>query len=95
MVAEVFGARSMIFLKDVDGLYTADPKTNPQAEMIREISVEELIHRKLPTLPIEPSVLELMKHARLARSVRLVNGLVPGNLTRVLAGEAVGSVIHT
>ena len=29
LVAEVFGARSMIFLKDVDGLYSADPKTDP------------------------------------------------------------------
>ena len=56
--------------------------------MIRDISVEELIQRKLPTLPIEPSVLELMKHARLVRSVRLVSGLF-WQLTRVLAGEAV------
>jgi molybdenum storage protein len=95
LVAEVFGARSMIFLKDVDGLYTADPKTNPQAELIREITVEELIHRRLQTLPIEPSVLELMRHARLARSIQIVNGLVPGNLTRALAGEGVGSVIRT
>jgi hypothetical protein len=26
--------------------------------------------------------------------VRIVNGLKPGNLTRALAGEPVGSVIH-
>ena len=30
LVAEVFGARSMIFLKDVDGLYTANPKIIPR-----------------------------------------------------------------
>jgi molybdenum storage protein len=95
LLAEVFGTRNMIFLKDVDGLYTADPKTNSQAELIHETTVEELNLRNLPTLPIEPSVLELMKHARLARSVRLVNGLIPGNLTRALAGEAVGTLIRT
>ena len=95
LVAEVFGARSMIFLKDVDGLHATDPKTNSQAELIREITVEELIHRQLPTLPIEPSVLELMRHAKLVRSVRLVNGLVPGNLTSALACDAVGSIIRT
>jgi molybdenum storage protein len=94
LVAEVFGARSMIFLKDVDGLYTADPKINPQAQWIPEIAAGELMRRKLPTLPIEPSVLELMGRARLARTVRLVNGLVPGNLTRALADQAGGTVIR-
>jgi isopentenyl phosphate kinase len=28
------------------------------------------------------------------RSIRLVNGLVPGNLTRALAGEPIGTEIH-
>jgi len=47
LVGEVFGARSIILLKDVDGLYTADPKTNPDAEFIPEIDAAELIARKL------------------------------------------------
>jgi len=94
LVAEVFGARSMIFLKDVDGLYTADPKTDSHAELIPEIRAGELVQRKLPTLPIEPSVLELLIRAKLARSIRIVNGLVPGNLSRALAGESVGTVIR-
>jgi molybdenum storage protein len=95
LLAEVFGARSLIFLKDVDGLYTADPKTNPRAELVSEITVEELKRKEMPTLPIEPSVLELMSNARLAKNVRIINGLTRGNLTRALAGEAVGSVIRT
>jgi molybdenum storage protein len=37
LMAEVFGARRMIFLKDVDGLYSADPRTNPAAVFIPEI----------------------------------------------------------
>ena len=94
LVAEVFGARSLILLKDVDGLYTADPKTNPDAAFIPEIAASELLRLRLPTLPIEPAVLELLRLAKLAKSVRIVNGLVPGNLTRALAGEPVGSVIH-
>jgi molybdenum storage protein len=94
LVAEVFGARSLIFLKDVDGIYTSDPKADPGAELIPEITVEELMRRKLPTLPIDLSVLELLSRARLARSIRLVNGLVPGNLSRALAGEAVGTLVR-
>jgi molybdenum storage protein len=94
LVAEVFGARSIIFLKDVDGLYTADPNNDSHAELIPEITIEQLTEKKIPTLPIEPTVLDLMKHAKLARKVQIVNGLVPGNLTKALAGEPIGTVIH-
>jgi molybdenum storage protein len=94
LVAEVFGARSLIFLKDVDGIYTADPKTNPQAELIPEISAADLRRREMATLPIEPSVLDLMVNARLAKGIRIVNGTVRGNLTKALAGEPVGSLIR-
>jgi molybdenum storage protein len=94
LIGEVFGARSIILLKDVDGLYTADPKTDPDAKFIPEIQVADLVAMKLATLPIEPIVLELLAKARLARSIRIVNGLVPGNLTRALNGEAVGSLIR-
>ena len=94
LVAEAFGARTVILLKDVDGLYTADPKTNPGAKFIAEIGAAELIRRQLPTLPIEPVVLELLTRSKLVRGIRIVNGLVPGNLTRALAGEKVGTFIR-
>jgi molybdenum storage protein len=94
LVGEVFGARSVIFLKDVDGLYTVDPKADPKAEFIPQIRAQELIDKKLHTLPIEPAVLDLLTRARLAHSIRIVNGLTPGNLTRALKGEPVGTLIQ-
>jgi len=94
LVAEVFGARSMIFLKDVDGLYTADPKTDPAAEFIPEISAQELIDRKLPTLPLEPAMVDLLTRAKLVKQVRIVNGLTAGNLSRALAGASIGTLIR-
>ena len=94
LVGEAFGVRSIIFLKDVDGLYEADPKTDPAAKLIPEINARELVDKKLSTLPLEPSVLDLLTHARLAKSIRIVNGLVPGNLTRALNGENIGTVIR-
>jgi molybdenum storage protein len=94
LVGEVFGARTIILLKDVDGLYTADPKAHPAATFIPEIGAADLIRMQLSTLPIEPVVLDLLTRAKLATSVRIVNGLVPGNLTRALAGEPVGTRIH-
>jgi molybdenum storage protein len=94
LVGEVFGARSIILVKDVDGLYDADPKTSSGAKFIPEISAAELKRMALPTLPIEPVVLDLLTRARLAKSIRIVNGLVRGNLTRALAGETVGTLIR-
>jgi molybdenum storage protein len=94
LVGEVFGARTIILLKDVDGVYTADPKTDANATFIPEIGAAELIGMGLSTLPIEPVVLKLLTRAKLAKSIRIVNGLVPGNLTRALAGERVGTLIH-
>jgi len=95
LVGEVFGARSVILIKDVNGVYTADPKLDPDAAFIPEIRAAELIAMRLQTLPIEPVVLDLLARAKLVKSVRIVNGLVPGNLTRALAGEQVGTVIHS
>jgi len=94
LVAEVFGARSMIFLKDVDGLYSADPKTDPAAEFIPEINAQELIDRKLPTLPLEPAMVVLLTRAKLVKQVRIVNGLTAGNLSRALAGASIGTLIR-
>jgi molybdenum storage protein len=93
LVAEVFGARRMIFLKDVDGLYTADPATDPEATLIPRIGVTDLLALDLPTLPIDRVVLDLLAHAKLATEVQIINGLVPGNLSCALAGEHVGSII--
>jgi len=93
LVGEVFGARSVVYLKDVDGLYTADPKTCRDAKLIPEVTLAELRRMQLPTLPIESVVLDLLARARLVRSIRIVNGLVPGNLTRALEGEAIGTLI--
>jgi len=94
LLGEVFGARAVILLKDVDGLYTADPKTHADATFIPEVRATDLIAMRLATLPIEPVVLELLMRAKLATGVRIVNGLVPGNLSRALAGEPVGTLIR-
>ena len=93
LVAEVFGCARMIFVKDEDGLYTANPKRDDKATFIPRITVDELIAMDLPDLIIERPVLDLMRHARHVRSVQVVNGLRPGSITRALAGEHVGTII--
>src|SRR3984893_4812148 len=93
LVSEVFGARSMIYVKDEDGLYTADPKKDPQAKFIPRVTVEELEAMDLDDVVVERSVLTLMKQAKHRRSIQVINGLKPGNLTRALHGEPVGTLL--
>ena len=93
LIAEVFGARKMIYVKDEDGLFTADPKKDPGATHIPRIGVQELLARDLNDLVVERAVLELMLHARHIREIQFVNGLKPGQLTAALDGEPVGTII--
>jgi molybdenum storage protein len=94
LVAEVYGAKGLIYVKDEDGLYTDDPKRNPRAEFVPRISVQELLARNLPDLVVERAVLEFMLRARHVRQLQVINGLVPGNLTRALEGQHVGTIIY-
>jgi molybdenum storage protein len=94
LVGEVFGARSVILIKDVDGVYSADPKMHPEASFIPDIRAGELMSMQLETLPLDPVVLELLTRSKLVKSIRVINGLVRGNLTKALAGEDVGTVIR-
>lgn len=95
LIAEAFGARSMIYLKDEDGLFTDDPKKNPDATLIPKITVNELIDRDLDELVVERKVIEMMASARWVREIQIINALKPGNITRALNGEHVGTIITT
>lgn len=94
LVAEVYGCRRMIYVKDEDGLYTANPKVDRHATFIPEISVDELLQRDLPDLVVEPPVIDFLRRARHVTSIQIINGLKPGNISRALAGEHVGTIIH-
>jgi molybdenum storage protein len=93
LVAEQFGCKAMIFVKDEQGLYTANPKTSKSAKFIPKISVDEMKSRGLHDSILEFPTLDLLKEARHVHQVQVVNGLVAGNLTRALAGEHVGTII--
>lgn len=93
LLAEQFGCKAMIYVKDENGLYSANPKTDTAATFIPKISVDEMKEKGLQDSILEFPVLDLLKAARHVRQVQIVNGLVPGNLTRALAGEHVGTII--
>ncbi|MGX7744220.1 amino acid kinase family protein [Rhodopseudomonas parapalustris] len=93
LMAEQFGCKAMIYVKDENGLYTGNPKTDKNATFIPKISVDEMKAKGLHDSILEFPVLDLLKSSRHVRQVQVINGLVPGNLTRALAGEHVGTII--
>ena len=93
LVAEQFGCKAMIYVKDENGLYTGNPKTDKNATFIPKISVDEMKAKGLHDSILEFPVLDLIQSARHVREVQVINGLVPGNLTRALNGEHVGTII--
>jgi len=93
LMADLIGARSCIYVKDERGLFTDDPKKDPEAEFIPKISATELIEMNLDDLVLERPCLEILRNSQVLDSVQIINGLEAGNLTRALAGEHVGTII--
>ena len=93
LVADLIGAKSCLFVKDERGLFTDDPKKNPEAEFIPKISASELIARDLPDLVIERPCLEILRRSEVLESLQVFDGTKEGNITRALAGEHVGTII--
>ncbi len=94
ILADLIGARSCIFVKDEDGLYTDDPKKNPDVEFISEIGAKELIERDLNDLIIERPCIEILQNSEVLDKIQIINGTKHGNITRALAGEHVGTIIY-
>src|SRR5690349_779245 len=94
LTAEVLGVKRAIFVKDEDGLYTDDPKKNPDAKHIPRISAGDLLARNLPDLVVERVVVEYLTRSRFCKELQIINGLKAGNITRALEGEDVGTIIH-
>jgi molybdenum storage protein len=94
LTAECFGCKTLTLVKDVDGLYDADPKKEPSAKLIPEIGVAELRARRLPSLPFDEILLDLLERARLVDRFQIVNGFKPELLAAALDGEHVGTIVH-
>lgn len=94
ILGECFGCKSVILVKDVQGLYTEDPKVNPNAQFIDEISVKDLEAKKLKTLPFDPVLLDILKTSRLVSQFQIVDGKNPEHLQQAVEGHHVGTIVH-
>ncbi len=94
LLAECYGCATHTLIKDVDGLYEADPKTNPNAAFIKDITLSELKARNLATLPFDRVLIDLLACARQVKQFQIINGLKPHLLESALRGEHVGTIVR-
>lgn len=94
LMAEVLGAKNCILVKNVDGLYTSDPRVNPEAELIEEITVDELLRMDLEDMVMEGKLLYLLKDAKCVKQIKIVNGHTRGNIEKAMLGMKVGTTIR-
>ena len=94
ILADLIGSRTVIFVKDENGLYTEDPKKNPDARFIPEIGAQDLLNSDQDDLVIERPCLEIIQNSEVLEKVQIINGLIPGNITKALNGEHVGTFIY-
>ncbi len=94
LMAEVVGAKNCILGKNVNGLYTENPFINPDAEFIADITADELLKMDLEDMVLEHMAVRLLRDAVHVKEIKIVNAHVPGNITKAVNGEQVGTIIR-
>lgn len=94
ILGECFGCKSVTLVKDVDGLYTDDPKENPSASFIDSIGAKELKKLHLKSLPFDEVLPDVLLNARLVRQFQVVNGRDPDRIAAAVRGEHAGTIVY-
>lgn len=74
----------------VDGIYTADPEKDPSATKFDEISYDEILARGLKVMDLTATVMCKENHL----PIIVFDMDTRGNLTRVMAGENIGTLVY-
>jgi uridylate kinase len=74
----------------VDGIYTADPEKDKTATKFAEITYDEIYHRGLKVMDLTATT--MCKENNLPIIVFDMD--TPGNLKKVMEGEAIGTLVH-
>jgi len=84
------GADLMLKATKVDGVYSADPVTHPDATLYRRISYDEALARKLGVM--DATALVLCSEHKMP--VRVFNIFESGHLGRIIDGQDVGTLVQ-
>ncbi len=84
------GAEIVLKATKVDGIYTADPKKDPEATLYKRISFDEAIVKNLQVM--DATAFALCRDQKLP--IRVFSIFKPGALKRVVMGEDEGTLVH-
>jgi uridylate kinase len=73
-----------------DGVYDDDPRTNPQANLLPEVTFDEVLAKQLRAMDL--TAITLCKENDLP--ILVFSIMEPGNLRRALVGEQIGTLIR-
>ena len=88
--ASEIGAEAMLMAKNIDYIYTADPKKDPTAEKIERISASEVLARNLKAIDATATAFCMS----VGMPIRVFGLNKPEDISRAVKGEAVGTVIE-
>lgn len=98
LAAEITRSDFLVNATDVDGVYTADPKKNPKAKLLRSVSVDKLLSWAMAGDVyagkyelLDPIALKIMQRARIP--TRFVSMEDPSNITSALRGRDIGTLV--
>ena len=83
------GADIVLKATKVDGVYSADPVTNPDAKLFDHLGYDEVIENKLGVMDANAIVLCRDQ----GMPIRVFNVFEEGNLLRIVRGEAIGTLV--
>ena len=98
LAAEAINADKLIVATDVDGIYTDDPKLNPEARLLEEVTLSRLmkIVEKTSHRAGEYKLIDMVAYKILSRSsiqTIYLNGKDPENVRKAIMGEKIGTLI--
>ncbi|WP_158893201.1 UMP kinase [Amycolatopsis anabasis] len=85
------GCEAVLMAKAVDGVYTADPKSDPTAKMFEEITHREVLERGLRVA--DATAFSLCMDNNMP--IIVFNLLTEGNIARAVGGERIGTLVST
>lgn len=83
------GAELMVKATRVDGVYDVDPEKNPHALKFDRLQFSEVIEKRLRVMDM--TAITLCEENQMP--IQVLNMHEPGNLTRMVMGERVGTLI--
>lgn len=88
--AAEIGAEIMLFAKNIDGVYTADPKTHPEAKKLDSIEYMEILSKHLTVIDTTATSFSMDNDIPI-----LLFGLDdPHNIFRAVMGEEIGTIVN-